>query len=411
MHDSANYHDFTPSAHKNEHYADVVVIGGGQAGLCSAYELLRRGFVGYAGDRRRPENADNGAAYVCGDQGDSENLAGKNGPGAGTFVVLDGEVGPGGAWRHRWRSLTMSTINHIADLPGMPVGEIDPAAPSSLFVSQYFADYEHEFDLPILHLVRVVAVEDVPETGLLRVRTTAGTWYARRVINCTGTWTRPFVPHYEGAELFRGQQFHTQNYPRADRFWGKRVMIVGGGISALTHLDEVSREAKKTIWVTRTPPRWREDDFSPMNSLSIEAGRAVEQRVRERVEVGLMPLPVVAETGLPENDMVRDMRARGVLKRREMFDRLDKHGAWWGEKFVQVDAIIWATGFRAELRHLAPLKLRSERGGVQMRGTRAVRDERVHLLGYGPSASTIGARRDARVAVREIAQELSESGS
>jgi novobiocin biosynthesis protein NovC len=39
-------------------------------------------------------------------------------------------------------------------------------------------------------------------------------------------------------------------------------------------------------------------------------------------------------------------------------------------------------------------------------GTRAVRDARVHLVGYGPSASTIGANRAGRAAVREITRLL-----
>lgn len=57
--------------------------------------------------------------------------------------------------------------------------------------------------------------------------------------------------------------------------------------------------------------------------------------------------------------------------------------------------ILWATGFRAAIDHLAPLRLREPGGGIRLDGTRAVRDERIHLVGYGPSASTIGANRAA----------------
>ncbi|MYW28546.1 pyridine nucleotide-disulfide oxidoreductase, partial [Streptomyces sp. SID2119] len=39
-----------------------------------------------------------------------------------------------------------------------------------------------------------------------------------------------------------------------------------------------------------------------------------------------------------------------------------------------------------------------------------VRDRRVHLVGYGPSASTIGANRAGRTAVRSVLRLLEETG-
>ncbi len=56
---------------------------------------------------------------------------------------------------------------------------------------------------------------------------------------------------------------------------------------------------------------------------------------------------------------------------------------------------------RHDLDHLAPLHLRAA-GGIQVDGTRVVADPRIHLVGYGPSASTIGANRAGRSAVREL---------
>src|SRR6185437_563532 len=176
----------------------VVVIGAGQAGLSAAYHLRRRG-LGY--------------------------------------VVLDGEDGPGGAWRHRWRSLRMATVNGIFDLPGMPRPPADPGEPAADAVPRYFAAYERELGLPVLRPVRVHAVGDVAggragggraETGGvdgaraeagtgeaggaggtpggLLVETSHGAWTARAVINATGTWTAPNWPWYPGAETFAGRQ-------------------------------------------------------------------------------------------------------------------------------------------------------------------------------------------------------------
>ena len=74
-----------------------------------------------------------------------------------------------------------------------------------------------------------------------------------------------------------------------------------------------------------------------------------------------------------------------------------------------------ATGFRPAVGHLAPLHLRSERGGIALlqsgadvqTATTAVRDPRVQLVGYGPSASTIGGNRAGRAAALAVRRFLS----
>jgi cation diffusion facilitator CzcD-associated flavoprotein CzcO len=92
-----------------------------------------------------------------------------------------------------------------------------------------------------------------------------------------------------------------------------------------------------------------------------------------------------------------------VLDRQPMFDRITPTGVDWADgRHIDADVILWATGFRAAIDHLAPLRLRSPGGGIRMEGTHAAVDPRVHLVGYGPSASTIGANRAGRAAVRDI---------
>ena len=69
---------------------------------------------------------------------------------------------------------------------------------------------------------------------------------------------------------------------------------------------------------------------------------------------------------------------------------------------VHADAVIWATGFRADLRHLAPLHLRTEHGGVAVVDGQSVDEPRLFLAGYGPQASTIGANRAGRRTARQV---------
>jgi hypothetical protein len=347
-------------------HADVVVIGAGQAGLSAAYALRRAG-------------AD--------------------------FVVLDGDGGPGGAWQHRWPSLRLDTAHRIHPLPGLPLPDADPAAPASEVVAGYFADYERRFQLPVRRPVGVRSVHAIDDGFSLD--TSDGGWTARGIVNATGTWTRPFWPAYPGRELFAGRQLHAADYRGAEEFEGRHVVVVGGGTSAVQQLIEIS-EVTTTTWVTRREPVWRRTGFGE------EDGRAAVALVDERVRAGLPPGSVVGVTGLMETEAVLAARARGVLDRLPVFDRLVADGVVWDggdpdggpARFVRADVVLWATGFRAALDHLAPLHLRGPGGGITMDGTRVVAQPRLHLVGYGPSASTIGANRAGPHAVRELLRTL-----
>jgi cation diffusion facilitator CzcD-associated flavoprotein CzcO len=357
---------------------DVLVVGAGQAGLSTAYHLRRRGFV----------PVDDPAS-----------------PDSPSYVVLDGEDGPGGAWRHRWRSLRMATVNGISQLPGVPTPEADPCEPSADFVPRYFADYEEELDLAIRRPVRVHRVEreDTDPRGRLRITTSDGVWSARALVNATGTWSKPFWPVYPGQETFRGRQLHVADYVSAAELRGQHVVVVGGGISAVQLLDEIS-QVTTTSWFTRREPVWRDEPFDA------EAGRAAVAMVEERVAQGLPPRSVVSVTGLIWTPSLRAAAARGALDRQPMFTEIVPEGVRRADGTVQeADVLLWATGFRAALDHLAPLRLRGRGGGIAMDGTRVVEEPRVHLVGYGPSSSTIGANRAGRAAVAELVRLLDDT--
>lgn len=225
----------------------------------------------------------------------------------------------------------------------------------------------------------------------------------RGVINATGTWEKPFIPYYPGAETFGGRQLHAHDYRSAAEFAGKHVVVVGAGISAVQLLDEIS-QVTSTTWVSRTEPRWREGPFGP------DEGRRAVAMVEDRVRRGLPPRSVVSVTGLPVDDRIRAARARGVLTWHPMFARIEPEGVRWADgSFRAADVILWATGFRSALDHLAPLRLRGPGGGITMTGqlaTQVAADPRIHLIGYGPSASTIGANRAGRAAAVELTRYL-----
>lgn len=346
---------------------DAVVIGAGQGGLAASYFLRQRGV---------------------------------------DHVVLDANPAPGGAWQHRWDSLTMRDVHGVADLPGEPAPERSGER-ANVAVPAYFTGYEERNELPVERPVRVDTVSR--EGDLLVMRAGDREWRTRAIVNATGTWTKPNWPSYPGVEDFAGEQFHTATYPGREHLRGKRVIVVGAGASAVQFIGELAPVAD-VLWVTRRPPQWRTDDFGP------KTGLQVVTEVEKRIVAGLPPISVVGATGLMLRDQEREAEALGAYDDpRPIFERIVPGGAEWADgTFERADVILWATGFRSAVDHLEPLGLRGPLGGIPLdrvpgnvqAANTASRDRRVHLVGYGPSASTIGASRAARRAALSVARDL-----
>ncbi|MCD2422043.1 NAD(P)/FAD-dependent oxidoreductase [Niabella pedocola] len=349
---------------------NIVVIGAGQAGLSAAYHLKKNGLE-----------------------------TGKD------FIILDEAPRPGGAWQYRWPSLTLSTVNRIHDLPGMTFNDTlattDTAVRASVAVPHYYDLYEKKMGIRVYRPLKVEKVYFHDERFYIDSPTAL--FSSLGIINATGTWENPYIPEYPGARLFEGVQLHTKDFKTADVFKGKHVVVVGAGISAIQLLDQISKVAT-TTWVTRRPPEFREGPFDDV------AGHRAVAQVEARVRKGLAPLSVVSVTGLPLSPEVMDMKKRGVLNPRPMFSEITRDGVKWADGSEEkADVILWNTGFKSALDHLKPVLPREEGGGILMAGrlaTMVAKEPRIHLAGYGPSASTIGANRAGAAAARELIHTL-----
>ncbi|WP_055586579.1 ArsO family NAD(P)H-dependent flavin-containing monooxygenase [Streptacidiphilus griseoplanus] len=347
------------------HRTQVVVIGGGQAGLAAAWHLRRQRI---------------------------------------DFAVLDAQDAPGGAWRHGWDSLRLFSPAAFSSLPGRPMPPQPGAAyPSARHVVDYLADYERRYDLPVHRPVRVTGV--ARSSGGLEVRTDAGTWHTQAVVSATGTWWRPFLPAVPGKDAFTGRQLHTVHYRSPAGFAGQRVVVVGGGNSgAQIAADLALHGGVDLTWVTRRPPRLLPDDIDGRVLFDVATAR------RRALDAGRADTAGVAALGdIVAVEPVRAARDAALLKAEPMFTRLtDGEVVRADGSRRQADAVIWATGFRPALAHLGPLGLRGPRGRIPTVGTRALGEPRLHLLGYGDwtgpaSATLIGVGRPAREAATEIA--------
>ncbi|MDO8408682.1 MAG: ArsO family NAD(P)H-dependent flavin-containing monooxygenase [Phenylobacterium sp.] len=344
---------------------DVIVIGGGQAGLALGYFLRRTGL---------------------------------------RFAILDGEPGPGGAWRHGWDSLRLFSPAQWSSLPGWPMPSAGEGYPKRDDVVAYLTAYEARYDLPVVRPSEVDFVRRGSD-GLV-VETCAAAWRTRAVVSATGTWRSPYWPPYPNQTLFRGVQIHSAQYQRPEPFAGQRVLVVGGGNSGAQILAEVSQVAD-TTWVTPEPPTFLSDEVD---------GRVLFERATARWQAqqgvgGDAPPP----GGLGDVVMVEPVkaaRARGVLNAVRPFRSFTEDGVVWDDgRETKVDAVIWCTGFRPALQHLTALDVIEASGRIAVEGTRAVKEPRLWLVGYGEwtgfaSATLIGVMRTARDTAREIAEVL-----
>ena len=212
---------------------------------------------------------------------------------------------------------------------------------------------------------------------------------------------RPDVP---GQGDFAGRQLHAAEYTGPQEYAGRRVVVVGGGNSAAQVLAEVSAVAS-TTWVTQRPPKFLPDDVDGRALFMVATAR------RRALESGGPDTGGVAALGdIVMVPVVREARERGALRAEPMFERVTRDGVAWADGREQAaDAIIWCTGFRPELRHLAPLGLRYADGHLAVLGTQAVDEPRLHLVGYGDwtgpaSATLIGVGRTARDLVASSSQ-------
>jgi NADPH-dependent glutamate synthase beta subunit-like oxidoreductase len=345
----------------------VVIVGAGQAGLSVAYHLRRLGLR----------------------------------PGI-DFVILDRGPRPGGAWQFRWESLRLNKAHRVSDLPGMAelgisFATADQTLAARDVVVDYYDRYEKHFDLRVVRPAAVTAVTSLPD-GHLWVDSNAGPIETEVVVNASGTWSMPFRPYYPHTESFVGVQIGTPEYRSAQDFAGKRVIVVGGGTSAVGFLLELEGVAAKTTWVTRRPVHFIDN---PEGGINAVAAQDVAARA------GLVSPSIVSGTELPATPANLAGQARGVLVARNMFAAVEPTGVRFPDgSFEPADAIIWATGFRADLAHLAPLHLRESTGGIRVEAGRSQKDPRVFLAGYGPQASTIGANRAGRLVAKQVMAEL-----
>ena len=195
-------------------HQDVVIVGGGQAGLAIGYLLARQGRQ---------------------------------------FTILDAADTPAAAWRTRWDSLKLFTPVRYDSLPGRAFPGDPDTYPGRDDVVAYLTDYARDFELPVELNSPVRAVRRGDHVH--RVELDDRTYEADHVVVATGPFQVPRVPAV--AERLDGDivQFHSSAYRGPDDVPAGRVLVVGGGNTGFQIAEELSRthEVHLSIGARQTP--------------------------------------------------------------------------------------------------------------------------------------------------------------
>ncbi len=327
-----------------------------------------------------------------------------------SYVLLDSEGGPGGAWRHTWESLTLFSPGSASSLPGWLFPPTAGDYPTRDEAVAYLIAYEQRYGLPVERPVRVSGIYREEQGSRLEVRGSSGSssleplYSPRAIVSATGTWANPHVPDISGRDSFVRQQLHSAHYTSPAAFISKRVVVVGGGNSGAQIVAELSPVARVT-WATRRPPSFLADHIDGRFLFREESAIYAA-----RTEGRTAPPPSLGDIVMVPP--VRAARDRGDLIAGPMFTAMTPRGVVWPDgREEAVDAVIWCTGFRPALDHLAPLGVVDPHGRIRTTGTRSLVEPRLWLLGYGnwtgfASATMIGVGRTARETVGQIEASL-----
>jgi putative flavoprotein involved in K+ transport len=196
--------------------SEVVVVGGGQAGLATSYELTQAGVE---------------------------------------HVVLE-RARVGETWRNRWDSFCLVTPNWSVRLPGG--GAYSGDDPDGFMlrdeIVEHLQRYAAGFDAPLREGVDVTSLQAAPEGGYL-LRTSAGDLRAETVVVCTGAYQRPHRP--AGAATLPPDllQLDLDGYRNSDALPPGKVLVVGSGQSGCQISEELS-EAGRDVFLACGRAPW-----------------------------------------------------------------------------------------------------------------------------------------------------------
>jgi putative flavoprotein involved in K+ transport len=282
------------------HHQDVIVVGGGQAGLAIGYLLARQG--------RR-------------------------------FTILDAAREPASAWRERWDSLRLFTPARYDSLPGRAFPGEPDRYPSRDEVVDYLTGYARDFELPV-ELDSCVHRIAPHEDGGYLVELDDRRYTADCVVVATGPFQVPRVPPLAEQLDADVVQLHSSAYKAPGDLPSGTVLVVGGGNTGFQIAEELAgeRDVHLSIGTRQTPLPQRilgRDLFRVLEATGLMS-RTADSRIGRRVK---------------ERDTLIGSSPRAARRRHGI--RLDPRAVaasgstvtFADDAQLSIDSVVWATGF------------------------------------------------------------------
>ncbi len=281
---------------------DVAVVGAGQAGLAIGYFLAQQ--------KRR-------------------------------FTILEAADSVGAAWRTRWESLVLFTPRRYSALPGLAFPGDPDAYPTRDEVIAYLEQYALTFDLPIQLNSRARVLSALE--GRFVVGLEDGRVAADQVVVATGPFQQPNTPAVAGKLAPDVFQTHSTGYMRPSDVPEGTVLIVGGGNTGYQIAKELSGTHRVHLSVgsrqTPLPQRILGRDLFWWLTKTGLIEKTIDSRLGQRLQhrdtlIGSSPRELRRRYGT-------DLKPRVVGAQGRIVRFAD-------ESELDVDAVIWATGYRPD---------------------------------------------------------------
>jgi thioredoxin reductase len=297
-----------------------------------------------------------------------------------------------------WKSLRLFSPAQWSSLPGVMMPGGGNYYPTREEVLDYLKNYESKYQLPIIRSVQVVNVRK--EKDYFVLETSQGEYETQVVVAASGSFTKPFIPEYDGMKLFQGKIIHSSAYISAEEWMGKRVAIVGEGNSGAQILAEVSN-VTDTLWITLKEPRFLPDHMDGRFLFD-----AATQMYEAKKQGKAYQPPSLGDVVMVPS--VKEARERNVLKSIRPFQKFGADRLLWADGHEEkVDGVIFCTGLRPAISYLDNLNIITPEGRVTTEETKATLMRGLWLVGFGnwtgfASATLIGVGRSAKQTVEEI---------
>jgi putative flavoprotein involved in K+ transport len=357
---------------------DVIVIGGGQAGLSVGHYLRERGV---------------------------------------RFVILDASERIGDSWRKRWDSLKLFTSARFDGLPGLPFPAHIHTFPTKDQMGDYLEAYAAYFRLPVASGVKVKRV--FKDRDGYVVEAAGRRFEAAQLVVAMSGYQDAKVPDFADALRAEITQLHSSAYKSPAQLKAGSVLIVGAGNSGAEIGLELAKHGHKVVMAGRDTGQvpFRGDSFWGRNLLVRLLLRFVFHRILTvRTRLGRMARPKILSQGGP---LIRvksaQLSASGVERVARVASVRDGLPVLEDGRTLAVSNVIWCTGYHPAHRFIEFLKT-DDKGTPCHREGVAEGEPGLYFVGlpflYAMSSSMIhGVGRDAERIARLVIARLSARSS